>query len=369
MRIMREAFLQTLRGEKPAAIAWTADISYWVDGCVATGTADPRWQTELGHLELCRDLGCMPYYWYGKFWAAEPRYTGVEQIIENRGERRRTTWRTPLGDLIGETAFMTGSWSEAPVRHPVQSERDLDILLHLFEHRRMEPANLADYRSRLALWARYDGVPCLGLPRSPLPAFIVEWAGVEHGALLALDYPEKVETILNLMEQQEQPVIDAVGDLAPPVVHFPDNLSSANLTSLFDAHMAARYERRLAKLHAAGIRCAVHLDGTVRGLLPKLGRTGFDSVEALTPKPVGDVGLAEMRAVAGREELVLWGGVPGAMFAPPYTWADMRAHVEQLLACWRDRPFIVGVADQVPPNGDIEFIRQIGKLVAQSASA
>jgi hypothetical protein len=361
---MRESFLQLLRGEKPSEVVWTADISYWVDGCVHAGKADPKWQTELGHLELCRDLGCMPYYWYGKFWAAEPRFDGVELITENRGGLRRCTWRTPVGDLIGETAFMEESWSEAPVRYAVQTEHDLDILLFMLARRRMEPVNLADYRQRLELWARYDGVPCLGLPRSPLPAFIVEWAGVEHGALLAMDCPEKVAEALNLMEQQERPVIEAVCALAPPVVHFPDNLSSANLTSFFDQHMAARYRRRLEPLHAAGVRCAVHLDGTVRGLLPKLAQVGFDAVEALTPKPMGDVGLQEIRAVAANETLVLWGGVPGAMFAPPFVWPDMQTHVEKLLECWQDQPFIVGVADQVPPNGDIGLVRQVAKLLA-----
>lgn len=363
---MREAFLQLMRGEKPSEVVWTADISYWVDGGVHNGKADPKWQTELGHLELCRDLGCMPYYWYGKFWAAEPKYDGVEVIIENRRERRRCTWRTPVGDLIGETEFMQGSWSEAPVRYAVQTEHDLDILLYVLERRRMEPTNLADYRQRLELWARYDGVPCLGLPRSPLPAFIVEWAGVEHGALLVMDCPEKVEAALNLLEQQDRPVVEAVCALAPPVVHFPDNLSSANLTSFFDQHMAARYRRRIDQLHEAGIRCAVHLDGTVRGLLPKLAQVGFDAVEALTPQPLGDVGLHEMRAVAGREDLVLWGGIPGAMFAPPFSWEDMRGQVETLVECWRDQPFIVGVADQVPPNGDIEFVRQVAKLLTQA---
>lgn len=362
---MREAFLELMRGGNPGQIVWTADISYWVDGCVREGRADPRWQTEMGHLELCRDLGCMPYYWYGKFWAGEPRYDGVEVIAETSGPRRRRTWRTALGELTEETVLVGGSWSEAPVRYPVRTEGDLDLLLHLLGRRRMEPVNLGDYSQRLALWERFDGVPCLGLPRSPLPAFIVEWAGLENGALLALDFPQKVGEVLALMEAQERPVVEAVCELAPPVVHFPDNLSSAAVTSIFEAYMEGPYRRRLAALHRAGVRCAVHLDGTVRGLLPKLAQAGFDSVEALTPKPHGDVGVEEMRSVAADPDLVLWGGIPGAMFAPPFSWADMRSHVERLLDSWRGGPFVVGVADQVPPNGDLENVRRVSGLIAR----
>jgi hypothetical protein len=304
----------------------------------------------------------MPYFWYGKFWAGSAEYDGVEVRTETQGNRRRHSRRTPVGELVEESVFIEESWSEAPVRHAVRTEADLDVMLDLLRRRRLVASNLDDYRERLALWARYDGVPCLGLPRSPVPSFITEWAGVEDGTMLAYDCPDKFAAALDLLEQQEKPVLDAVCALAPPLVHFPDNLSSDNLTSFFDEHMAARYRRRIERLHAAGVRCAVHLDGAVRGLLPKLAAVGFDAIEAITPEPCGDVTVDEMRALAGNERVVLWGGVPGAMFAPPFTWPAMQAHVEHLLECWRGTPFIVGVADQVPPNGDLEFVRRIAAM-------
>ena len=122
----------------------------------------------------------------------------------------------------------------------------------------------------------------------------------------------------------------------------------------------------LARLHAVGTAAAVHLDGTIRGLLPKLAAAGFDSVEALTPQPVGDVAIEDLRALAGNPRTILWGGIPGAMFAPPYTWVDMEAHIRQLLDAWRGTPFIVGVADQVPPDGDITFCPKIAELLADA---
>ena len=213
-------------------------------------------------------------------------------------------------------------------------------------------------------WERYDGLPCLCLPRSPLSALCYEWAGVQDLVYLLLDCEDKVLRALDLMEEQEQVVIGALCDLGPPLVHFPDNLSSDNLTSYYDEHMRDRHQRRLAKLHAAGTRCAVHLDGTVAGLLPKLVASGFDAIEALTPHPAGDLTVAEMQDVAGDDRVILWGGAPGAMFAPPYSWDDMEQHVEDLLATWGQRPFILGVADQVPPDGDIEFCRKIAELVS-----
>ena len=360
---MRESFLNVMRGERGDEIVWTADLTYWVSGQMQAGRGRPEWNTERGHLELCRDLGCMPYYWYEKLIVASPRYDGITERTEVSGQRRIHSWETPVGRLVQEITALPEASSEAITKYPVATEADLKVFLHILQHRQWVPCHLDTYRERMDRWAAFDGLPAVCPPRSPLPGFFCEWAGVQHGVYLLMDYPDLVREALALMEAQEKPVLDAIARTPPPVVHFPDNLSSDNFASLFDEFMAEPYRRRLDRLHAAGIRCAVHLDGTVRGLLPKLAAVGFDAVEALTPKPVGDVGLHEMRAVAGRADVVLWGGVPGAMFAPPFTWKDMEKHVGQLLEQWGGTPFVVGVADQVPPDGDIEFVRGISAMI------
>jgi hypothetical protein len=51
------------------------------------------------------------------------------------------------------------------------------------------------------------------------------------------------------------------------------------------------------------------------------------------------------------------------MFAPPYKWDDMRRHVERTISLWNGQRFVLGVADQVPPDGDIGFVKRIGEMV------
>jgi hypothetical protein len=147
------------------------------------------------------------------------------------------------------------------------------------------------------------------------------------------------------------------------VLHFPDNLSSDNFTGYYDRYMSEHYRRRLNRLHDAGIRCAVHLDGTVRGLLPKLAADGFDAIEALTPRPGGDLPVEDMRPVAVNDQVILWGGMPGIMFSPPYSWSDVEKHIDRVLDCLQGEPFVLGVADQVPPDGNIEFVRRISETI------
>lgn len=227
---MLDSLLALLRGERVNDTVWTADITYWIAGQAQAGKADPAWKTEEGYLVLHRDLGVMPYYYYEKFWVAEPRYDGtVETSTETRGLATRLRIETPVGALTEESTYLPESCCTGCTKHFVESSQDLDVLLYLLEHRRLEPANLDDYPQRREVWRKYDGLPCLGLPRSPLAAFCYEWAGVENMVYLMMDAPGKVERALRIMEEQEAPILGAVCELAPPLVHFPDNLSSDNL--------------------------------------------------------------------------------------------------------------------------------------------
>jgi len=202
------------------------------------------------------------------------------------------------------------------------------------------------------------------MPRSPLPAFVHEWAGTENAVYLLADRPAEVSGILALLEAGERPLVDSLCADPPPLVHFPDNLTSDTFTPLFGPFMDGPYRRRLARLHAAGIAAAVHLDGRVRGLLPLLAATGIDAIEAVTPEPAGDASPADMRTLAANAHVILWGGVPGVMFAPPFTWRDMERHIGALLDAWQGSRFVVGVADQVPPDGDISLCSRISDMLS-----
>lgn len=362
---MLDAFLQTLDGHTPEEIVWTADLEYWFAGRRAAGTLDPKLRTEKGYLEFCQHFGIMPYYWYENFWTGESVYNGIDVTEQQDDEKTVQEWTPRLGTLRLESAFCAQSASSAITKYPVQTGEDLKVLLHILENRRLVPANLDNYCERSALWARYDGLPSLALPRSPLPALFVEWTGLENGIYLLMDHPDLMQQAMSYLAEQEKVIIEALCELAPPLVHFPDNLTSETFTGLFDERMAGHYRRRIEALHSAGVHTAVHLDGTVRGLLPKLAAVGFDAIEALTPQPVGDVDVEDMRTLAGNDRVTLWGGLPGAMFAPPFTWDDVQAHAEKLLASWQGRPFVVGVADQIPANGEIEYCRQLADFFRQ----
>jgi hypothetical protein len=311
----------------------------------------------------------MPYYYYPRFWLARPCYDpSVKVTTDRRGNATRTVWRTPAGEIWEEQAYQPMSCSTACTKLAVETADDLRVMIDLVERRSLEPVNLDDYPARLARWRKSGGLPALALPRSPLSAFLYEWAGVTAGIYLLADHPGPVGRIFELMQRQEEPVLEAVARRAPPLVHFADNLSADTQGGLYERYLRPVHEHRLSVLHEAGTRCAVHLDGSVRGILNKVVEAGFDAVEALTPQPGGDLPAESMREESGSATVVLWGGVPGILFAPPFTWDDVSAHVRSVLAAWRGTPFVLGVADQIPPDGDVSFCPKIADLVREEGS-
>jgi len=360
-----DSFLSLLRGETPEHIVWTADLEYWISGREVDGTAKEEWRTEEGFLKLCAELEIMPYYCYHSgFWLGEPEYDDTVRVETARsGNITTTSWTTPLGTMTSETKFMRESCSEAHTRFPVTDKKSLDIFRYMIEHRKLKPALLDTYPERLELWRKYDGLPSIAMPRSPLAAFFYEWAGVMHGVYLLMDYSEEIKDLFGMMAEQEDPVIDAVCKTQPPLVHFADNMSSDNMAGYYDSYMKDVHTNRLTHFHSAGIKCVVHLDGVVRGLLPKLAQVGMDGIEALTPEPGGDMPVEEMREVARNDAVILWGGLPGVLFAPPYTWEDMKKHLEKVLDSWKGSPFVLGVADQIPPDGDITLCNRVAEVI------
>ena len=363
-----EDFLALFEDQRPKRAVWTADISYWISARQADGSADPAWATEHGYLEFCGDLRILPYYWYDRFWLAQEVYEdSVEIGVDHTGGVTTTVWNTPVGSITGEQTYLPSSYSTGHSRFPVQTVSDLEVLVWMMEHRDLREQCLDDYAERVEIWAEHGGVPAVALRRSPLASLMYEWAGVVNTSFLIQDAPDLVVRFFELSATQEEPILDAVCAARPRVVHFADNLSSDNMGGYYDELVAPGHRRRLERLQSVGVPCAVHLDGVVHPLLGKLAALGFDAVEAITPHPGGDLEIEEIRGAAGSDRVVLWGGVPGTLFAPPYAWQDMEVHVRRCVEAWRGSPYILGVADQVPPDGDISFCPRIASLLEEIA--
>lgn len=383
----RDAFLGLFRGEPVQSVPCVYDLTYWRDAHRTAGTLPERYRGHEGFLRLHEDLGVMPYYVYRLepdapatdvpghqvddrgtsftgVWSA--RYRDVETETVTEGLLTRTTHRMAGRELTHERTWLPQSYCHSVSSYPVKGPSDLSALRLLFERLQFAPA-YERYRSLELLWGD-RGYPVAVLPRSPVASLIVDWMGLEEFTFALADWPDEIRKTLDCIERANDPAFDIVCASDTEVLHFADNISAAMVSTFFDAWSASGYRRRFRQLHDAGKKAAVHIDGTVRGILGRFASCGADAAESLTPRPVGDLDLAELRAEAGNPSIILWGGIPASMLTPQYSAADIDAHMRHLVDCLdRNRPFIAGSADQIPPDADLGHVRRSTDALATLA--
>jgi len=359
----RERLLAPFKGIVPDQPAWLADLSYWYRAMEKMGKLEARYEGPEGYIRLHEDMGVCSYYGQGaSTYRALP--DGVEAGTHEDETERVRWWRTPVGEIREHWEWIPTSYCWAHVEYAVKNADDLRVVRDIYERRRYEPETEGFGRQCERLGD--NGLPICPVPRSPVPALMTDWCGVVTTCYLLADERAAVEDTLAIMDRSADVAFEAVCASDVELFHFADNLDSTNYTSLFEPYMEEYYTRRLGQIHAVGRYAVTHLDGAVRGLLPHLARVGFDGVESITPGPVGEVEIEELRDLCGDHETIIWGGIPGAMFSPPWTSDQVRAHTLRLLdEMAPDNRLIVGSADQIPPDGDMDFCRMIADTIAE----
>jgi hypothetical protein len=106
------------------------------------------------------------------------------------------------------------------------------------------------------------------------------------------------------------------------------------------------------------------MDGTLAGLLRQESQIGLTFIEAMTPKPVGDLPVSEWPRYRDGSRTIYWGGIPGSYFTPAVSDREFDRHVKEVLTVMReDRRMVLGVADQVPPDGLESRVARVQELV------
>jgi len=104
------------------------------------------------------------------------------------------------------------------------------------------------------------------------------------------------------------------------------------------------------------------MDGSLKPLLPFLRQVPWDGIEAATPVPQGDVTLEELKEAMG--DLVLLDGIPALYFLPHYPEEALVECVKRIVELFYPR-LILGISDELPPDGDIERVKLVGQLVEE----
>lgn len=241
--------------------------------------------------------------------------------------------------------------------------KTLQFIIERMRHK-PQPDNYAKLRARAEMIGDL-GMPIPTFPSAPLCQLYTTWLGITNTVYAIADTPEEVDKTMELIARSNEEGFKACLDSPMSIFSFNDNVSGDTAGLFFDKYSVPYYKAKIDEIHRAGKYCYIHTDGSLKKLLPKIAATGANAAEAVTPEPVGDVAIEHLRDGVG-DDLIIWGCMPGAMFCDPFTWPDVEKHIRRVIEVHKDKArLVLGVADLVPPNADITFIRKITDLMEE----
>jgi hypothetical protein len=357
----RERVLAVLNRQKPDVVPWFGDLDYWATALIHRGEKPQNFKTSDAYLEWHRDLG-VGFYLQGYFpFQAICENCRVREWNERNLRRRQI--ETPFGTLEETWTWLENSFAEAPTERLVKSAADLRSYRYFTESTRHEPDYALADRRRLLVGDA--GVVLCYLPKSPLMQLIALDAGLTATFGIFSEADEEFRKTLEVVRRAHDRAARLAVESPAEVLMIPENVSSECVGKAFYEMFMRDYEETWARrIHEAGKFSCIHLDGTLKGLLRETCSTSLTFIEALTPAPVGDLEIEKWEEWSGNSRTILWGGLPGVYFTGMVSDEEFERHIRKVLSVMRSEPrYVLGVADQVPPDGLERRVRRVRELV------
>jgi uroporphyrinogen-III decarboxylase len=359
----RERLFAILEGKQPDILPWFGDLDYWANSLIKRGLKPGDFIQSADYIQWHRDLN-VGFYLQGYF-PYKQIIEGCEVLEWNEGHKRYKEIRTAKGSVRECWEYIPASYTEGPVEHFMKSADDLPIMKHIYENSRFEPDY--DFANKRKEQVGDQGVVLCYTPKSPFMHLLALEAGIMSVTMTAMTQPDEFQELLEVMKTAFDQAAQIAVDSPAEVLMIPENLSSEMVgPEFFEAYMRAYQEEWTSKIREAGKYSYIHIDGTLKGLLKQEASVGFSVLEALTPYPVGDLKWEDLAGFVGDSKSILWGGIPGAYFTDNVSEEEFERHMIHMIELMIQEPrYVLGVADQVPPDGLEERVRRVGELVEQ----
>ncbi len=359
----RSLVLKVLNGETHERKPWFADLSYLYSAMQARGELEDKYTGDEGYLQFHKDMGAGICFYAPFLWKEEYiNDVKFNQYINNG--YMISTYDTPKGSIKSVQTYSPETFSWAYKEHYIKTVNDLEIMLYIYENRKFS-TNYTEFEKIDMLWGDYGiAVAIAPISVAPLQTLLARWAGIEKTVELFMDHPIMFDKTIIELQKADDKIFEIIAKSPARLIEFAENLSG-DITgrTLFEMYNMPYYKKRISQLHEAGKYVSIHIDGTLSSCLPLLGECGFDVAEAVTPAPIGDIEVERLREYAGKD-IIIWGGIPGALFSERYDNNMFENHVKNVLNIFKDDcGFVLGVADQVPPDAVISRVKRVCELV------
>jgi uroporphyrinogen-III decarboxylase len=264
---------------------------------------------------------------------------------------KRRKFVTPFGDLTSCWTLSEEAATDFESEHWRKDWTDYPAIRYMLESTD-DDFDTAAFRQWVHR-AGDDGLMMLHVTQSPLKTF--HWlAGPANASLFLHDRPGEMRELAETHMAKALSFLERVAGEPEAVVFMSlDNVDSAFYPPYFFKDYCREFFTRAADIvHRRGKIFVVHACGRNRVLMPLVGESGIDCLERLTPPPTGDVALSAARALAGRSEFTVNGGMDAPNLEATHdAGARIHDYTRRLFESMGDkRHFIFGSSCSTPPR-------------------
>jgi len=290
----------------------------------------------------------------------------LHRVVSVRTRRRRveietdpsglTTIHAPAGDLRRRQRWDPTSGTAFTREHLVKGTESFSAYRGMVEDELYEP----DYAHAAAEIAA-SGLATIDVPGTPLMHLLLWVMDVQPTLMAMIDARDEMVDLMAAMHEKNKEYY-RLAAAGPGRILRPMEDTSAKLTGprMYAEHCLEHLNDYARIVHEHGKLFVPHMCGHLGGMLEVLADADLDGIEAVTPPPLGDADLAEMRRRLG--EVWLIGGVDPSLYATA-TPEAMAEHVRGTLRAMRgDRKFMLG-HEEIPVAAKMPNVRAVAGLV------
>lgn len=360
MLTKKENFYRSLRNEQPERLVWAPNFDHWLNVNKANGTLPEEFR-DMSRDDIVRKVGATIWSRTG---VVESRMDGVKTRTQQDGPATYTYYETPVGTLCTKHETAIDECHTVFLKeHLVKKVSDLKPLKYMIESTEYAPAYENYYANEKIVGD--DGIVLAGLPCMPFIQFAKTDAGYVNGLLMWSDYKKEVDEIIDAYFKKGIEFAKIAVKSPCTVLSTGDNMDQWTCPpKIFKEYAIPYYQELSGILQANGKILQGHWCGRTENLLELTVGSGMDVIEAFVTVPMSTITLKEaLNRVQGK--IVIQGGVPSVyMCRESATREQLTDFIKNVISeNWPRRGFILGMADNVPPNADFERVRMISDIV------
>ncbi len=393
--------LAAVRGENSDTIPWAPRMDLWFIANRARGTLPFGCTSDMNTVDIAAWLGTACHAVRADFTQPRqpkdlmlhglgldnhPDYPYHVELLDlpvdfsNDEENLSTIVETPEGKvsfhlLISEQMKKEGNSLPFVKSYPIESIDDIDAVASLFDHIRVVPAPEKYEKFRRRIGDKGVAVANGVVAASPIHLMLHNLIAMDRFYYLYHDESDSLYELAEHIERVYSDILKAVMMSSAEMFLWGGNFDRDLTWPPFFKKEILPWLQKAAKCaHENGKYLVTHTDGENSELLSFYLQSGMDVIESVCPAPMTMLRFDEILTTLNGA-IAVWGGIPAVNLLPGTMSSDaftvyINKTVDQLKKIedetGRIPRLILGVSDNVPPDADINRLREITEKLTEA---